>query len=352
MTDLHRRCDLASWILAGLALLAVLKLSLLPALLAGLLVYELVHVLAGRLGFLRVGAQRGKLVSVALLATLVVLVLIVAGYATWAFVRSDAGSASALLAKLAEIVEGARGTLPEWAGDMVPDNVDDLKAAIVEWLREHAKELQHAGAAAGLGAAHLLVGMVIGAMVSLADARPEAQSGPLSHALHERAVRLGEAFRRIVFAQVKISALNTVLTAIFLWAVLPMFGIKLPLLKTMVVVTFLAGLLPVIGNLISNTAIFVIALNVSVIAAVGALLFLIVIHKLEYFINAKIVGSRINARVWELLIAMVIMERLLGIVGVVAAPVFYAWLKAEWLAWDQATPPASADTAAPAHRLE
>ena len=80
---------------------------------------------------------------------------------------------------------------------------------------------------------------------------------------------------------------------------------------------------------------FVIALNVSIAAAISALAFLIVIHKLEYFINAKIVGGKINARVWELLIAMVIMERLLGVVGVVAAPVFYAWLKSEWLAWDR-----------------
>ena len=329
MNDLDRRCDIASWILAGLALLAVLKLSLLPALLAGLLVYELVHVLAGRLGFLRVGAQRGKLVSVALLATLVVLVLIVAGYATWAFVRSDAGSASALLAKLAEIVEGARGTLPEWAGDMVPDNVDDLKAVIVEWLREHAKELQHAGAAAGLGAAHLLVGMVIGAMVSLADARPEAQPAALSRALRERAVRVGEAFRRIVFAQVKISALNTVLTAIFLWAVLPMFGIKLPLLKTMVVVTFLAGLLPVIGNLISNTMIVLVGLSQGPGAAMACLGFLVAVHKLEYFVNARIVGSQIQARAWELLVAMLAMEAAFGLAGVVAAPVYYAYLKSE-----------------------
>ncbi len=178
------------------------------------------------------------------------------------------------------------------------------------------------------------------------------QQRPLSRLLLTQLSALRLAFWQVATAQVRISLINTAATGIFLLGILPLLGVHLPLTKTLIAVTFFAGLLPVIGNLISNTAIFVIALNVSVIAAVGALLFLIVIHKLEYFINAKIVGSRINARVWELLIAMVIMERLLGIVGVVAAPVFYAWLKAEWLAWDQATPPASADTAAPAHRLE
>jgi len=54
-----------------------------------------------------------------------------------------------------------------------------------------------------------------------------------------------------------------------------------------------------------------------------------VIHKLEYFLNAKIVGSRINASAWELLLAMLIMEAAFGLPGLVAAPVYYAYLKDE-----------------------
>jgi predicted PurR-regulated permease PerM len=63
--------------------------------------------------------------------------------------------------------------------------------------------------------------------------------------------------------------------------------------------------------------------------------FLIIVHKLEYFINARIVGTQINARAWEILLWMLVMERLFGLIGVVAAPVFYAWLKAEWQLWDK-----------------
>ena len=37
------------------------------------------------------------------------------------------------------------------------------------------------------------------------------------------------------------------------------------------------------------------------ISAVAALLYLVVIHKLEYFLNARIVGGEIQARAWELL---------------------------------------------------
>ncbi len=38
-------CDAAAWVLAGAALIAVLKLHLLPALMIGFLVYELIHVI-------------------------------------------------------------------------------------------------------------------------------------------------------------------------------------------------------------------------------------------------------------------------------------------------------------------
>ncbi|MGZ3159939.1 MAG: hypothetical protein ACXU7H_12705, partial [Burkholderiaceae bacterium] len=85
----------------------------------------------------------------------------------------------------------------------------------------------------------------------------------------------------------------------------------------------------VVGNLISNTVLVIVALSHSLNTAVASLIFMIVIHKLEYFLNAKIIGAHINARAWELLIAMLVMESVFGLPGVVAAPVFYAYLKKE-----------------------
>jgi predicted PurR-regulated permease PerM len=46
-------------------------------------------------------------------------------------------------------------------------------------------------------------------------------------------------------------------------------------------------------------------------------------------VNARIIGGQIKARAWELLIAMLVMEAAFGIAGVIAAPVFYAYLKKE-----------------------
>jgi predicted PurR-regulated permease PerM len=46
-------------------------------------------------------------------------------------------------------------------------------------------------------------------------------------------------------------------------------------------------------------------------------------------VNARIIGSRIQARAWELLIVMLVMEAAFGLQGVIAAPVYYAYLKKE-----------------------
>ncbi len=132
-----------------------------------------------------------------------------------------------------------------------------------------------------------------------------------------------------MFAQIKISFLNTVFTAIFLLGVLPLLDIHIPLAKTLVVVTFIVGLLPVIGNLISNTAITIAGLSISLGVGVAALGFLILIHKLEYFLNARIVGGQIRARAWELLVAMLLMEAAFGLPGLIAGPIYYAYLKSE-----------------------
>jgi predicted PurR-regulated permease PerM len=61
----------------------------------------------------------------------------------------------------------------------------------------------------------------------------------------------------------------------------------------------------------------------------ASVVFLVVIHKLEYFLNARIIGGRIRAHAWELLIAMFVMEAVFGISGVIAAPIYYAYIKSE-----------------------
>ena len=331
-SEIHRRpstAETASWILAGLALFLILYLHLLSALLGGLAVYELVHILSRKLPFIRGSRATGKRLAVAILAVFIVAALVLTVAGLIAFFRSEQGSLPALLGQMADILETSKAHLPDWIASEIPADAEDLKNQGVAWLREHAGELKTFGAEVGRSLAHALIGMIIGALVSLQETVHAASRAPLARAMAERARRLGEAFRRIVFAQLRISALNTALTAIYLIVVLPLLGVRLPLTKTLIVLTFLAGLLPVIGNLISNTVIVVVSLSHSLGVALGSLAFLIVIHKLEYFLNAKIVGIEIQARAWELLLAMLVMEAAFGLAGVVAAPIYYAYLKDE-----------------------
>jgi predicted PurR-regulated permease PerM len=133
------------------------------------------------------------------------------------------------------------------------------------------------------------------------------------------------SFATVIGAQITISLINTSLTAIFLIAV------RMPHAPLLIAVTFLCGLVPIVGNLVSNTIIVFVSLTVSLKLAIGALVFLIVIHKLEYLLNSKIIGDRIRNPVWLTLIALILGERLMGIPGLILAPVVLNYLRVEML---------------------
>jgi predicted PurR-regulated permease PerM len=323
------RADIVAWTLSALVLCIVVALHLLPALLAGLLVFELVNVLTPWLRVRAFGRDGPRVLAVTLIASVVVAALVAAGVGLVAFLRSSGESLPLLMQKMAQIVEDARAELPAELLDYVPEDAATLQQTLVEWLRTHADFLQLAGRDLGRSLVHVLMGLVIGALLSLQKVTRHPDRRTLSERIARQAERLASAFRRVVFAQFWISSINTLLTWLYLGVVLPMFGVHLPLVKVLVAITFVVGLLPIIGNLISNTAIIIVSLSQGLPVAVASLAYLIVIHKLEYFLNARIVGSHINARAWELLIAMLVMEAAFGIPGLVAAPIFYAYFKDE-----------------------
>jgi predicted PurR-regulated permease PerM len=318
-----------SYLLATAALLLVIGLHMLSALLAGLLVYELVHAMAPLLGQ-RISSSRARVLVVAVLGVIVVSLLILLILGAISFFRNEIGNPELLWQQqLMPLVEKARQQLPSMLVDHLPDSVDDLRVGAIELVRKHALTIQLAGREAVRIFIHIIIGLVLGAIIALSRTKPAHQVGPLATMLSLRCQRLARAFRNIVFAQIKISLINTLCTAVFLLGVLPLLGIHVPLSKTLVVLTFVAGLLPVVGNLLSNTAVTIAALSVSLGVGSAALGFLILIHKLEYFLNARIVGTQIHARAWELLIAMLVMEAAFGLPGLVAAPIYYAYLKSE-----------------------
>ena len=245
------------------------------------------------------------------------------------FFRSESGGYVALLKKAAEVSQSWRHLVPEWASQSMPVDGGALQGRIVGWLQQHVAEVRTAGQGATQILVRIVIGMVIGALVALRQADPPRDYRPLALALVGRVERFGQAFRRVVFAQIRIAALNAALTALYLAVILPLLGIQLPLVKTMVFITFVAGLIPVVGNLISNVVVVIVSLSVSPTVAGASLLYLVLIHKLEYFLNARFVGTQIEARAWELLLAMLMMEAAFGIAGLIAAPIYYAYLKDE-----------------------
>ncbi len=330
MTDQQKTVfsHITSYVLMAFSLLMILKSGLLSAFFSGLLVYSLVHMLTPILGR-KIKVGRAKTIAVALLGILVVSFLSLAIWGAINFFRSDAGSVPVLLQKMSDIIEASSKQMPEWLQQNLPLSADELRQMITTWLHAHSVEAKSMGEEAGRIAAHVLLGMVIGAMVALHEIQPALVYPPLSAALRRRLIHLHDAFQRIVFAQVRIAAINAALVAVYLFIVLPLSGIHLPLSKSIVVFTFFAGLLPIIGNILSNAILVIVALSHSFNTALVSLIFMMLIHKLEYFLNARIISSKINAAAWELLTAILVMEAVFGMAGVIAAPVMYAYLKIE-----------------------
>jgi len=241
----------------------------------------------------------------------------------------------------------ARKSLPEMASKAIP--------SVIEWAQNYQVELpftdyeslkklgmktvntqvRFLGSFAH-GATRQFVFMIIGCVVAVnlfvstvfeLDRTPcSAPRNFYSLCCDEIAERFStfyQSFDTVMGAQLTISAINTTLTTIFV------LSAQLPYSVVIIGVTFLCGMLPVVGNLISNTVIIGIGFTISPQMALAALLFLVVIHKLEYFLNSKIIGGRIRNPIWLTMLGLVIGESLMGILGMIIAPVILHYVKVE-----------------------
>lgn len=320
--------QLAAYSLVATALIGALALHVVPALLTGLLAFALTRRTLHRLRGLALPAwcTNHELLAGGLIGT--ASLLLVAGLGAGVASLLAGESLQGLLLTLAETLEQSKRFLPPPVAAQLPGSVLEVKDWLAHSLKTHAAQV----AGVSTHAIHALVLMVIGWLVGvLAAIRPVPTAAqPLFAAAWQRLWhQVVLAFERVAFAQIKIAALNAALTAVFLLIICPLVGWKIPYAKTLVLATFLCGLLPVIGNLVSNALIGLLALGVSLSAAVAALAFLVVIHKLEYFVAARFQGDEIGARSWELLIMLFAFETLFGPAGMVAAPIFYAFVKDE-----------------------
>jgi len=207
-----------------------------------------------------------------------------------------------------------------------------LKAVAIDEVRQDVANVGRRVRAAAFQIVLLIIGLVVATGIFLnatwgTENDPKAARDSLYatvvRELDIRARTFYRSFSRVIGAQILISVINTALTAIFLvWN-------GYPFKTVLVAFTFLCGLLPIIGNVISNTLIVGVSFTISPNMALFALIFLVVIHKLEYFLNSKIIGDRIKNPMWLTLIGLVLGEKLMGIPGMILAPVVLHYIKVE-----------------------
>lgn len=304
----------------GAVLLLLLWLHLLPALLGALIGFVLFRVVGGDIPQ---PTLRDRARTATLTAVLLVLVSVTFFEAFELLLNASSGGLPKLLQLMADTLDQIRSSAPPWVVNRLPDSAASLQQAVSGWLRVHAGQVQQWGRDALRLLFDLVIGLAIG-LLAAASMRTLPRA-PVPRVAEQRWQQVTLAFTDIVAAQLRISLVNSALTALYLLVILKLLGYHVPLSLTLVAVTFFAGFLPIVGNLISNTAIIVASLTISVWLGAASLGFLLVIHKLEYFLNAHFVGSRIRMPPYALLVSMLVLEAAFGAPGLVAAPVYCAW---------------------------
>lgn len=206
-----------------------------------------------------------------------------------------------------------------------------LKSSALEEAREGVATIGRYARIASIQTVLLLAGLVVALSLFLNPSWTAGKTGSgvanvygeITQQLGLRFRNLYQSFARVMGAQIIIAAINTVLTAVFL------IVSGYPYAALLLCLVFLCGLLPIVGNLISNTVIVGVGFTMSPKMGLVALILLIIMHKLEYFLNSKIIGTRIDSPMWLTLIGLVIGERLMGIPGMILAPVVLHYIKLE-----------------------
>ena len=238
------------------------------------------------------------------------------------------------------IVSNSIRGIVQFAGDHdielpFADNVDNLKDLAVDTVKRNLSYLQNFATVATKEFVFQVVSVVvaIGVFVKPELEFPEAGNKTLYELFFkEIAARFTSfywSFERVMGAQFVISLINTILTSFFILICCLCYPKLINYAGVLIILTFVCGMLPIIGNILSNSIIVGLAFTVSPKLAIIGLIFLVAIHKLEYFLNSKIIGDRIRHPMWLMLLALLMGERLLGIPGIILAPVVLCFIKVE-----------------------
>ena len=285
----------ASYILMGLALLIVLHYHFLPLLLSVILTYIFITRTNGVILKLRrrvlprntrlhksLNAHNINLISTTLTLAIVFSIITMMSLGIYHLIHG--GHVGFMLAKLAAILEDTKNSqdLPAAILNMLPNNMAEIKASAIKLIEEYRAALTRISKNS-ITSSCTSSSASSSAPCSASTAwkmrkKPPAKMPLFKAELMRRIVNFETSFERVFLAQVKISLIDTFLTGLYLYLVLPLFGVELPFKMTVLIVAFIVGLIPVAGNLISNTIIIILSLGASLYVALASLVFLVVIH--------------------------------------------------------------------------
>jgi len=315
MNTLSEKADLIGWlVLLGLIAMFV-GLGMLRFLVFLLFIYLVVDLLIGCLAKCAPSRSR-TLIFYAVFSIIAGIIIVLAFIITPRFVADFPLYLQTLEGNLSAKINEL---LAAWN---LPIQIAELKLKAIEWGRGHMGETFDLAKRAGTNVVLLIFSFILTFLIMhtriTKSAATKSGAGPenlwqfLAEFIEQKITIFYGFFRQVMAAQVIISLINAVLTLVLML----ILGIPHKLALTMLVFVF--GLLPIIGNIISNTLICISALLWSgPIQVIAALAFLVIIHKLEYFLNGKIIGNIVKLPMYLTLLALILGEALFHISGMI-----------------------------------
>jgi len=311
----------ASYLLVILALAVAARFDLGHALIAGLFAFMMLD--HAQTALIEAGASPSvaRWSSVALFTVVALLLAVI--FAAFVAIGVE---------RLPQLLDRLLPRLDELAGrfgiGLAVENVQELRALILETLKENARSITTTSGLLTRGFFQILGAVVIAILrfVSSVPVPVERRRGLDAEVLSEcrdRAALFSASFELVMGAQITVAAINTAVAGVFL------IVFQIPFRTMLTLTTFVCGMIPIVGNVISNSLIVAAALTRSEHLALAALIFLVLVHKGGYLLNSRIVGARMETPTWAILLGLLIGEALLGVTGVILAPTLIYYVREE-----------------------
>ncbi|MGK2897020.1 MAG: AI-2E family transporter [Candidatus Makana argininalis] len=327
MNITKKKLKFISYMLMILFITLMIPLHLFTCFISGFFVYQIILFLTPSFLEKYLGVDKARLVIITIITLLVIFTISIGVINVINCFKFEISKKNNFQCNQDDIFIIIKNMIPDYFPAFLPESTEKIKLKIFSLINSNLNIFKRIFNSFLNGSIMIFLGLILGSSISLN--KPCTNNSYFIKQLSKRIMNLYDSFRNVIYAQFKVSLLNTILTTFIMIILFIFLKIKIPFIKELILFTFIFGLFPIIGNIISNTMITISAFYISFIVGIMMLIYLIFIHKLEYFLNAEIVGKSINSKSWELLLAMIILKSIFGLEGLIAAPIYYAYVKKE-----------------------